>query len=147
MGDDTVLEFDEKAICRKVAAVFELAASRKYEPLSFTETWLQSQTAQYLYELDCKEIAQSKVYQLNSLIHETNIQPCMNEKRNYCDIMFWTGYILTWFSFLYKKTPNEVYEEYDIEKVMQCYDTLHTLSAKRACEEIHEECNIEERAT
>jgi len=137
-----MLELDEKAVCRKVAGVFEIAAIRNYEPLNFAKTWMNSQTATWLYELDCKEIAQSRIYQLNSLRMETEIEPLEEEQRDYRELMYWTGYILTWFSFLYKMPPKEVAEKYDIEKIMQCYDTLHTVSPKRACEEIIEECNI-----
>ena len=62
-----MLDFEEKALCRKVAGVLELAAIEGYEPIAFTKLWLSSKTAYNLYIWDFKDIAQSKQYLLHSI--------------------------------------------------------------------------------
>lgn len=50
--------------------------------------------------------------------------------------MYWFGYITMYFSLSFAKSPLEIYEEYDIEKIIESYDTLHTLSSKVAVDKI-----------
>ena len=54
----------------------------------------------------------------------------------FADAMYWFGYITMYFSLSFAKSPLEIYEEYDIEKIIESYDTLHTLSSKVAVDKI-----------
>ena len=92
-----MLDFEEKALCRKVAGVLELAAIEGYEPIAFTKLWLSSKTAYNLYIWDFKDIAQSKQYLLHSI--EIEYQLTEEDKQNnveqMSDAMYWAGYTLS----------------------------------------------------
>ena len=96
-----MLDFEEKALCRKVAGVFELSAINGYEPLNFISIWLNSDTALKLYQWNFKDIAQSKQYLLHSIEIETSLlEP--SEKRGKEDkttkAMYWFGYTIMYLS-------------------------------------------------
>lgn len=134
-----MLDFEEKALCRKVAGVFELSAINGYEPFNFISTWLNSDTAMKLYQWDFKDIAQSKQYLLHSIEFEENLYE-NEEKRNKEDkttkAMYWFGYIIMYLSLDTKISPKEIISTYDVVKIYMCYETLHSLSSKNAVEEI-----------
>lgn len=134
-------DFEEKALCRKVGGVFELSAQKGYEVLAFTKLWLKSQTADHLYHWNCNEVAQSKQYLLHSIELEYGLtdQDACSREINMEELMYWGGYILTYLSFTDRMEPKEIEKQYDLEKVLECYDTLHTLSAQIAVDKIKEE--------
>lgn len=131
----------EKAICRKVARTFETAAQEGFHPVDFTIKWLCSDTCRYLYELNCNEIAQSYFYQLNSLKMELNNKNITIEysKECYPDEMYWAGYLFTYWMFFEKTEGTEIASKYEIERIISCYDTLHTLSCEVAINECQKE--------
>lgn len=137
-----ILDINEKAICRKVANVFSLANKKNYHPVEFTLRWLESDTAKLLYEMNLNEIAQSPLYQINSFDMEMkNIghEFKMKSETDYEDVMYWCGYFFTYWIFYEEITGKDLIEKYDIEKIMECYDTYHTLSCKNAIENAKEE--------
>jgi hypothetical protein len=144
-----MLDFEEKALCRKVAGVLELSAKRGYEPFAFAKLWLASKTAQNLYEWDFKDVAQSKQYLLHSIELEYNlgqeaIHENIQENTEYvADVMYWGGYIFMYFSLENKIKPQELLDKYDIVRILQCYDTLHTVSSKVAVEMIDEDFRLQ----
>lgn len=140
-----MLDFEEKALCRKIAGVFELSAINGYEPLNFISIWLNSDTALKLYQWNFKDIAQSKQYLLHSIEIETSLlEP--SEKRGKEDkttkAMYWFGYTIMYLSLDTKKSPKEIISTYNVEKIYMCYETLHSLSSKNAVEEIDKNFKI-----
>jgi hypothetical protein len=140
-----MLDFEEKALCRKVAGVLELSAKKGYEPFTFAKLWLASKTAQNLYEWDFKDVAQSKQYLLHSVELEYNLEKSeIQENADYvADVMYWGGYIFMYFSLENKITPQNMLDNYDIVRILQCYDTLHTVSSKVAVEKIDEDFRLQ----
>lgn len=57
----------------------------------------------------------------------------------YEEDMYWFGYILTYWHFLEGISGKEVLETYDVCKVLDEFDVLHTLSVKAAIEKIRED--------
>ena len=108
--------------------------------------WLSSKTAYNLYIWDFKDIAQSKQYLLHSI--EIEYQLTEEDKQNnveqMSDAMYWAGYTLMYLSLLDKIEPKELLEMYDIGRILQCYDTLHTLSTTVAIDESVEDQFIAE---
>lgn len=136
------LEINEKAVCRKVGKTFELAAAKKYHPVEFTLKWLTSRTAFYLYEMNLNEIAQSAFYQLNSFeieMKKENFEFKMSSGTDYSDVMYWCGYFFTYWMYQDDISGIELAEEYDIEEIMKCYETYHTMSCKTAVEKAKED--------
>lgn len=130
------LDVTEKAICRKVGGTFELAAQKGYFPLCFMKEWLMSDTMEQLRLMNLNEICQSKLYQLDSLLRETDIPRDESENREYCDVMYWIGYTLMWMAYQEDMPGKKIYNEYNIEEVMKNFDVLHTLSTQVTIEEI-----------
>ena len=137
-----MLDINEKAICRKVANVFSLADEKNYHPVEFTCRWFSSKTAKLLYEFNLNEIAQSPFYQINSFEREMKdigYEFKMKSEADYKDVMYWSGYFFSYWIFDEKISGEELIEKYNIEGIMKCYDTYHTLSCKNAIENAREE--------
>ena len=62
-----MLDFEEKALCRKAAGILELSVKKGYDHYSFSRLWLKSKTANNLYHWNSNDIAQSKQYLLHSV--------------------------------------------------------------------------------
>lgn len=54
-------------------------------------------------------------------------------------MMYWCGYILMYLSIVSEILPEEINRDYDMEKILKGYDTLHTLSSNVAVDEIREQ--------
>lgn len=135
-----MIGYEEKALCRKIADTFEIASKHLVYPPDFIEKWLMSETAVKIYEKDFNEIAQSPLYIYNSLIKEKRIE-MLNEQtvEEYPMVMYWTGYMLTYMGFLCEIAPEHLWKKYDVIRIAEAYETLHTVSIQRAIEEINEE--------
>ena len=62
-----MLDFEEKALCRKAAGILELSVKKGYDHYSFSRLWLKSKTANNLSLLSAKffsKILPSPVLQL-----------------------------------------------------------------------------------
>lgn len=130
--------YEEKALCRKIARMFEIAGERGYSAKELPEKWLNSQTALRIYDKDFNEIAQSPVYILNSLNMENAVIKDMSGT-DYADLLYWLGYMLTYIEFFRELPPQKLWDMFDIIRFAESYDVLHTLSSKRAAEECMEE--------
>ncbi len=134
-----MLGFEEKALCRKVAGVLELSAQRGYEPAAFMQLWLNSKTADNLFCWNFNDIAQSKQYLLHSVELEYNISPENDgylQNREMPQVMYWGGYIFMYISLDENRKPCNMQKKYDINRILGCYDTLHSLSTKVAVDNI-----------
>lgn len=136
-----MLDFEQKALCRKAGGILELSAKKGYEPLTFTKLWLGSKTADNLYHWDFNDVAQSKQY----LLHSVELEYGLTEGDGYRngksveDMMYWCGYTLMYMSLFFEMAPEEIYKGYDVKKILRGYDTLHTLSSNVAVDEIREQ--------
>ena len=129
--------YEEKALCRKIANTFEFAGDKKVFPPDFIKAWLQSDTAYRIYTKDFNEIAQSPVYIFNSFMLESDFN--VKTEDNYDDILYWVGYMVTYMEFLFELSPADLWSKYDLIGFASAYDTLHTLTTKRAAEECDNE--------
>ena len=136
-----MLDFEEKALCRKAGGILEFAAKKGYEPIAFTKLWLKSKTADNLYYWDFNDVAQSKQYLLHSVELEYGLteEDCRENEEYVADMMYWCGYILMYLSIASKISPEEIYRDYNVEKILKGYDTLHTLSSNVAVDKIREQ--------
>lgn len=142
-----MLDFEEKALCRKAGGILEFAAKKGYEPIAFTKLWLKSKTADNLYHWDFNDVAQSKQYLLHSVELEYGLteEDCRENEEYVADMMYWCGYILMYLSIASEILPEKIYRDYDVEKILKSYDTLHTLSSNVAVDEIREQFKVDQR--
>ena len=136
-----MIGYEEKALCRKIANVFELAGKKGYDVVSITNSWIHSNTALRIYNKDFNEIAQSPVYIFNSFKKEASLSKKNNDE-DFNDLLFWLGYMITYIEFYKELSPEEISKKYDILRFAESYAVLQTLSAKRAAEECEEEYKI-----
>lgn len=80
-----MLDFEEKALCRKAAGILELSVKKGYDHYSFSRLWLKSKTANNLYHWNSNDIAQSKQYLLHSVELEYHLD---NEYQKTYDFYF-----------------------------------------------------------
>ncbi len=133
------LDLGEKVVCNIVGKMFAFASEKLscYE-ISFCKAWLTSRPCERIAEMDETLIGQSKVYLFNDFIKELNIPFYEGYKINQ-DVMYWAGYIFTYWMFATGITGKEIAERYDIKSILQQYDVLHTQSTKHAIETIQKE--------
>ena len=139
------LDYDQKALCRKVGNIFELSTICGYYPLSFAHAWCLSETANNIYMLDISKICQSKHYLMHDIQSEPAITGYLGDmtytNQSDKDMMFWLGYIITYASFALHMSPSNLYDTYDIPAFAASYDVLHTLSNNRMVDEMKNEYN------
>ena len=126
--------FNEKAICRKVGNVFALSEGNV---IDFPKQWLLSELNRQMLEMEPAIISQSPRYILECFREQHPVSKTKEHDTN--DIMYWLGYILTFFQFEYSISGKDVWARYDIGAVLENYDVLHTLSSKTAARMIKEE--------
>lgn len=54
------------------------------------------------------------------------------------DAAFWFGYLITYWCYMYHITGSEILQKYDVKKIADDYELLHTLSVKIAIEKNYE---------
>ncbi len=130
----------EKALCRKIADVFEIAGKNGYPVMLFTRLWFSSRCCFGLCHDDFFAVAQSPLYQFNSLLLECpELGGHKNTESGYTELLYWAGYIITYWMFLDKITWEELSKTYDYELMMRNYGYLHTLSPESAIAQAREE--------
>ncbi len=136
------MDFFELKLIEKIGTVFEIAMrDRKYNRYQFIKKWCASDTCEAVFKFDETLCSQARTYILRMFEKE-----CGNELPDidadsplYEEDMYWFGYILTYWHFLEGISGKEVLETYDVCKVLDEFDVLHTLSVKAAIEKIRED--------
>lgn len=140
------MEFIELKLIEKIGNVFASAMTeRKYNRYQFIKQWCASDTCQSVSEFDETLCSQAKSYILRTFEKEceSNLPEIDNDSPLYEEDMFWFGYLLTYWHFLDGTSGKDVVKEYDVCKILDGYDVLHTLSIKVAIEKIREDDRIE----
>lgn len=136
------MDFFELKLIEKIANVFACAMrEKKYNRYQFIEKWCSSDTCQSVFEFDETLCSQAKSYILRTFEkeYESNLPEKDNDSPLYEDDMYWFGYLLTYWYFLDGTSGKGVLKEYDVCKILDEYDVLHTLSIEAAIEKIRED--------
>lgn len=136
------MEFIELKLIEKIGNVFASAMTeRKYNHYQFIKQWCASNTCQSVSEFDETLCSQAKSYILRTFEkeYESNLPEIDNDSPLYEEDMYWFGYLLTYWHFLDGTSGKDVLKEYDVCKILDEYDVLHTLSIKAAIEKIRED--------
>ncbi len=132
----------ELALIEKVAEIFEYAVeNRGYEPYSFAEKWLTSDVCQKTLEFDVALCSQSKTYILLAFEDEYREDlPTVNKQSIFFkEEMYWFGYVTAYWIVTEGITGKEISANYNIRKIINEYDVLHTVSVKTAIDLIKED--------
>lgn len=71
--------------------------------------------------------------------YENNLPEIDNDSPLYMDDMYWLGYLLTYWSFFDGTSGKDILKKYNVCKILDEYDVLHTLSVKTALKKIQED--------
>ena len=124
-----MIDFEEKAVCRLVARMFEIANKNV---ILFPLVWLQSALNELVIKQQPAVISQSPLYLLESLEDEIHGLVPSKEEPYPSEEMFWLGYILTYTQFDKGLSGKILAAEYDVKRFLANYETLHTLSSQMA---------------
>ena len=136
------MDFFELKLIEKIAKVFECAMQdRKYNRYQFVEKWCLSETCQAVFDFDETLCSQARSYILRTFENECkNDLPDLDEDSPYYDDdMHWMGYLITYWHFFDGTTGKDIMREFDVRKVLDEFDVLHTLSIKAAIGKIRED--------
>lgn len=124
-------------VCRKVAMMMEkVMQTHQISEISFAKYWFKTQQCKWLAISEPTEICQSEIYFYNSIKKGLDEIPEHKEYSTHPETMYWFGYTTQYWIYARSIDPTQIEKTYDIEKILQNYDVLHTYSTKRAIEEI-----------
>ncbi len=136
------MEFINLKLIEKIGNVLASAVSeRKYNRYELIKMWLNSETYQLTVEFDVSICSQAKSYILRTFEQEYNgaLPSIDKESPLYKDDVYWLGYITAYWFFIDGTTGKEILKKYDVEKILDEFDVLHSLSVKTAISKIKED--------
>lgn len=136
------MEFFELKLIEKIGNVFAYAMHEKrYNRYQFIKKWCVSETCEAVFEFDETLCSQAKSYILRTFEkeYESDLPETDGDSPLYEDDMYWFGYLLTYWHFLEGISGKQVLEEYDVCKILDEFEVLHTLSIKAAIDKIRED--------
>lgn len=136
------VDFIELKLIEKIGNVLSYAVSiKKYNRYELIEKWLGSETYLLTVEFDVSLCSQAKTHILRTFERECgNNLPTIDENSPlYADDVYWFGYVMAYWFFTDGTTGNEILQKYNVRKVLDEFDVLHTLSVKASIEKIKED--------
>lgn len=135
------MHFVELKLCEKVGNVLEECNSICQCSMQLILTWMESEIFERVIDGDVALCSQAKSYIARSFMNENkNRLEAISSAivfRN--EILYWIGYVITYWCFEYEERPRDILRQYDMESVVQSYEVLHSLSVKTAIEKIKED--------
>ena len=113
----------------------------EYNRYQFIKKWCFSNTCQAVFDFDETLCSQAKSYILRTFEKEyqDNLPAKDADSPLYEDDAYWFGYLITYWHFLYGISGKEIMQKYDVCKILDEFDPLHTLSIKAAIDKIRED--------
>lgn len=141
-GNGFTIEFIELKLIEKIGKVFSYAMhERKYNRYQFIKKWCLSDTFQSLLEFDetlCSQ-AKSYIFRMFEKEYMGKLPDIDSDSPLYEEDMYWMGYLLAYWCIAGDISGKDILEQYDVCKVLDEYDVLHTISIKAAIAKIRED--------
>ena len=104
--------------------------------------WMNSDVFYQIIDGNEVYCSQAKTYVARCFIEE--IQTCRKADSIEIDddILYWFGYLVTYWCFSQSIKPGDISRKYDIKSIVNAYEMLHTLSVKTAIDKIMEEYGL-----
>lgn len=137
-----IVDFIELKLIEKIANIFAYAMKeKKYNRYHFLKKWCLSDTYQSILDFDETLCSQAKTYILRMFEkeYEGKLPDIDSDSPLYEDDMYWAGYLLTYWFFVDGTSGKSIMKQYDVCKMLDEYDVLHTLSVKAAISKIRED--------
>jgi len=136
------MDFIKLKLIEKIGNVLSLAVSDcKYNRYELIEKWLASETYQLTVEFDVSICSQAKTFILHTFEceYDGNLPSLDENSPLYKDDVYWFGYITAYWFFIDGTKGKDILEKYNVNKILDEYDVLHSLSVKSAISKIKED--------
>lgn len=130
------MDFIELKLIEKLAKVLQAAyENNNCDRYTLIEKWLSSDTFARAVVFDVSLASQARSYILRTFEREIEIEQFASgdeDKELYTDAVFWFGYTTAYWCLMDEINGVDILKEYDINKIFDEYDVLHTLKVKTA---------------
>jgi len=136
------LHFIELKLCEKVGAVLQECNKLCNCGSSHLATvWMQSKIFDRILDGDVSVFSQAKSYIVRTFFEKNRNELAVSSEKEmlYDDVLFWFGYLITYWCLELKETPTNIMRNYDVSEILYSYDVLHTISIKEAITKIKED--------
>lgn len=136
------MHFVELKICEKIGSVLEECNNiYSKDSLQLLLLWLDSDTFDRIIDGDVALCSQAKSYIARTFMDENKEKLYSVPSNNILadDILYWCGYLITYWCLEYQESGKNILLKYDIESIVYSYEVLHSLSVKSAIEKIKED--------
>lgn len=138
------MPFVELKLCEKIGKIL-IEAKKLYqgEALLLLTAWLKSAVFSEMIAGNEVYCSQAKTYVARCFVKEEfDMFPQSEEVGIDDDVLYWFGYLVSYWCFAYQVEPEHIAENYDIEKIVNAYEALHSVSIKTAIKKIVEEYGL-----
>lgn len=114
---------------------------KKYNRYELIQKWLASDTYEEVINFSVHLCSQLKTYILEAFENEVkDDMPCIDDDSPlYDDDLYWFGYTAAYWFFTDGTTGKDLLKKINVNKMLDEYETLHTLSIKHAIDKIRED--------
>lgn len=127
----------ELMIAEKIGNVLRSVTGQGFDVYDVCTKWLSSSTFSSIIDDDFSIYSRTPDTIKDLFVGELSTFASGNQYDK--DAAFWFGYLVTYWCYMYHITGDEILKIYDIEKIVDDYELLHTLSTKIAIEKIMED--------
>ena len=121
------ITLSEQLECNTVGRIFEKAAvSLHCYETTFCAAWLKSDLCKRILSMEESLACQSITCLLDSFTRELKI-PQHDKYHMNKDVMYWLGYMLTYWMLSDKTTDELLLKQYNIGRILEDYDILHVM--------------------
>ena len=135
------MPFVELTLCKKIGKIL-IEANKLYhgDALTLLTAWLRSDIFSEIIAGNEVYCSQAKTYVARCFAEEKfDMLPQTEAAEIDDDVLYWFGYLVGYWCFSYQVEPKHIAENYDIEKIVNAYEVLHSVSIKTAISKITEE--------
>lgn len=136
------MELINLVLIEKIGRLLAYAVSeKKYNRYELIQKWLASDTYEEVINFSVHLCSQSKTYILAAFENEVkDDMPCIDDDSPlYEDDLYWFGYTAAYWFFTDGTTGEDLLKKINVNKMLDEYETLHTLSIKHAIDKIRED--------
>lgn len=127
----------ELMIAEKIGNVLRSVTEQGFDVYDVCAKWLSSTTFSSIMDDDFSIYSRTPKTIQDLLVNEFSSFAFGDQYDK--DAAFWFGYLVTYWCYMYHTTGSEILQKYDVVKIVDDYELLHTLSVKIAIERITED--------
>lgn len=139
------MELINLALIEKIGKLLAYAVSeKKYNRYELIQKWLASDTYEEVINFSIHLCSQSKTYILTAFEQEikNDLPHIDDDSPLYENDLYWFGYTAAYWFFTDGTTGKDLLAKIDVKKMLDEYETLHTLSIKHAIAKIREDDSL-----